>query len=168
MTTETFTTSYGTVTVDAQGYPAMIERGPRCGACKAHHKSVADIRYCYDLKAEQEAQVAGELAAEKAVERHFEDRGYWEARADEDREAAMGIVPFHEAMAEALGQLDPTEPYGPFQPRPASYLSEGAAALVQADNRAWENRMDLHRQVNDRLRRGHRANPVWTNGWDGR
>lgn len=92
-----FATSYGTVTVDPEGYPISLARGPRCGSCKAHHKSVADIRFCYDLRAEQTAQQAGEIAAELAVERHFEDRGYWESQAQDAHEAAHGVVDFQTA-----------------------------------------------------------------------
>lgn len=46
-------------------------------------------------------QSRAEQEAELAYERHLEDRGYWEARADEDYERAMGVIPFDEAMRQA-------------------------------------------------------------------
>lgn len=97
--TETITTSYGTFQVDEIGYPRDLDirQGPKCGCCTARHENVAAIRYCYDLAAEFRAQQAGEIAAEAAVERHFEDRGYWEARAQEDHEARTGVIDFQTA-----------------------------------------------------------------------
>jgi hypothetical protein len=46
-------------------------------------------------------EAAAEYAAEMAAERYFEDRGYWEAIAHDEWEAARGVVPFHVALAEA-------------------------------------------------------------------
>jgi hypothetical protein len=47
--------------------------------CEAHGEAVLD------------QQAADEVAAELAVERFYEDQGYWDARAQEDYEAARGI-----------------------------------------------------------------------------
>lgn len=60
----------------------------------------------------QELDGRDERRAELATERFFEDRGYWEARGQEDHEARMGVVDFRTAMedneadAEALTDYD--------------------------------------------------------------
>lgn len=76
----------------------------------------ADEFYAFEWAAEQqrlseqqqasedywEAQTAkAEYEAEMANERWFEDRGYDEARFQEDMEAKMGVQSFADAMAEA-------------------------------------------------------------------
>jgi len=60
-----------------------------------------------DPGSQQEAEMLADeqmadIAAEEAYERHLEDRGYWEARADEDRERTMGIIPFEQAFRESF------------------------------------------------------------------
>lgn len=84
----------------------------RCGNRKVHdediarvhhHENAAQVRLCYNVSCgvasiEEEAQAhEDEMAAraerevEMRYERHLEDAGYWEARADEDYERALGI-----------------------------------------------------------------------------
>jgi hypothetical protein len=70
-----------------------------------HHATTDEVRRCFttetglltledmDLQAEGEA----EARAEAANERFWEDRGWAEARADEEMEARMGVIPFSEA-----------------------------------------------------------------------
>lgn len=71
-----------------------------------HHDTVAQVRLCYSLgdnhlySNEEEDDrnawnAACEYDADAAYERHLESAGYWEARADEEREMAMGIDPFN-------------------------------------------------------------------------
>lgn len=95
------------ITFDDYGYPAALDAGVRCGnhhrGDHIYHDSARAVQVCYRKAADDRAQQAGEIAAEAAVERYFEDRGYWEARAQEDHEAACGVIPFDVAMAEALG-----------------------------------------------------------------
>ncbi len=67
----------------------------RCGHCKGRHNTVADVKECmWEIQRDIDE-------AEMANERSFEDRGYWEARAEEDWEAARGVVPFDVAYANA-------------------------------------------------------------------
>jgi hypothetical protein len=91
----------------------------RCGNRKAHgtdhltgayHRDSAEVRACYAAGAtgipslEEEAadqEALAELMAEQAVERYFEDRGYEEARFQEQQEARLGVVQFGDAMAAA-------------------------------------------------------------------
>lgn len=82
-----------------------------------HHLSVAEVRACCSLTAgtySVEEQEAADHHAEQsydpdaAYERHLEDRGYWEARADEDREAAMGALSYEQARQEAEQAPQPT------------------------------------------------------------
>lgn len=94
----------------------------RCGH-KAHdleiaaihyHYSVADVRECYRHEAgvpsiqEEDAHYEDypeyEYDADAAYERHLEGAGYWEARADEEREIGMGIDPFN-PLGPAFGLL---------------------------------------------------------------
>lgn len=69
--------------------------GPRCGnhhGRRVRHGNAASVRECYRITRAQDLQIQEELAAEAAVERFFEDRGYWEARAQEDWEMMRGIM----------------------------------------------------------------------------
>lgn len=102
---------------DIDGYPAITETGVRCGnhfrGDNIRHPNAATVRACYehsaDALAAYEEQYAAELAAESATERYFEDRGYWEARAQEDYEERHGVISFQDAyrMAcpEAFGDM---------------------------------------------------------------
>lgn len=88
----------------------------RCGNRKVHnqelakehhHNSVDEVRLCYNIScgvASIEEEVAAyddeqaaraEWEAEMGYERHLENQGYWEARADEEHEISMGIDPFN-------------------------------------------------------------------------
>ena len=98
----------------------------RCGNRKVHnqelakehhHNSVDEVRLCYNIScgvASIEEEVAAhddevaraEWEAEMGYERHLESRGYWEARADEDHEMAMGIDPFN-PLGPAFGLAQP-------------------------------------------------------------
>lgn len=101
---ETMQYAGGVVVLDEVGYPVrMVTGGVRCGACKVRHNSTAAVRYCHDLYRTQIAEQEAEIAAERAIERYFEERGYEEARAQEAYEARMGVIPFDVALADAIG-----------------------------------------------------------------
>lgn len=51
-------------------------------------------------------EAAAEYAAERACEQYWENRGYEEARADEEREARQGIIPFSELLAQARNETE--------------------------------------------------------------
>ena len=85
-----------------------------CGNTKAHgrtfgfqhhHASVDEVRRCFategGLWSLEEAEQAGQdtYDPDAAYERHLEDAGHEEAMLQEQVEAAMGVVPFSEAMA---------------------------------------------------------------------
>jgi hypothetical protein len=74
---------------------AETETGVRCGnhhrEDRVRHANAASVRECYRLTAEMIADQEAEIRAEQGYERYLEDRGYWEARAQEDHEARMGI-----------------------------------------------------------------------------
>jgi len=79
------------VDFDWLGYVLASEQGPICGACSNHHASVKAIRVCHGIMQAQEDEMRAEQAAEQGYERYLEDRGYWDARAQEDHERAMGV-----------------------------------------------------------------------------
>jgi hypothetical protein len=86
--------------------------GVRCGnhgrtaqGEHVHHASPASVRECYRLTAEAIADQEAEIAAELAYERHLEDRGYWEARAQEDWEERHGVIQFEDAYRAACPEL---------------------------------------------------------------
>ena len=85
-----------------------------CGNTKAHgrtfgfqhhHSSVDEVRRCFategGLWSLEEAEQAEQdtYDPDAAYERHLEDAGHEEAMLQEQVEAAMGVVPFSEAMA---------------------------------------------------------------------
>lgn len=82
---------------DEYRYPVVTPRGVRCGQCQAHHANADTVRECYRITAAQEATVRAEQAAELAYERHLEDRGYWDARAQDDYEERHGVISFSDA-----------------------------------------------------------------------
>lgn len=89
---------YGaTVEVDWIGYPVVAETGPRCGSCSRRHSTVAAVRLCHAIAAEQIEQQEADARLKAAQLRHLEDRGYDEARAQEDYEARNGVIGFMEA-----------------------------------------------------------------------
>jgi hypothetical protein len=70
----------------------------RCGNRKAHgegvyHESLAVVRDCFAGRFDDD----GYLEAEMAYERRLEDRGYWEAQAQDAYEARNGVIGFREA-----------------------------------------------------------------------
>jgi hypothetical protein len=72
--------------------------GTRCGnhgrtapGEHTYHANPASVRECYRLTAEAIADQEAEIRAELAYERHLEDRGYEEARAQEAWEQTHGI-----------------------------------------------------------------------------
>lgn len=71
------------------------EAGVRCGnhgrGARVHHANTASVRACYQLSAEMAAEQEAEAAIELAYERHLEDRGYHEARAQEAWEQTNGM-----------------------------------------------------------------------------
>ncbi|MGI8307041.1 hypothetical protein [Saccharopolyspora hattusasensis] len=83
------------------GRPEATLSGVVCGHCfdvfddlVVRHASAGHVRACFEAGEEERWQMEGELAADRAVERHFEDRGYWEARAQENYEMSRGIWPY--------------------------------------------------------------------------
>lgn len=99
--------THGTPTIDYAGQYEVAETttGPRCrnhGHDLVRHANAASIRECYRLTRQMQADMDAEIAAELAYERHLEDRGYWDARAQEDYEARMGVVQFEDAYAAAM------------------------------------------------------------------
>jgi hypothetical protein len=75
-----------------------------CAHCKQTHATVAEVRECAYEQYEGEAQARAEHEAEMAIERYFEDRGWYEAALQEEMEARMGVIGFAEAMALAEGR----------------------------------------------------------------
>lgn len=105
------------------------------------HLSVTEIELCNEYQdAEWAAQIEGELAAERAVERYFEDRGYWDAREQEDMEARRGVVQFEDAYAHALGYLDAGE---------REWAEAQGADLADLLDQQWDMAAD---QAGDRAR----------------
>lgn len=91
--------------LDDYGYAEELATGIRCGnhprGLKVHHDSVATVQHCYAVRYSQEADQMAEQAVELAYERHLEDRGYEEARAQDEHEARNGVISFHQAMRDA-------------------------------------------------------------------
>ncbi len=92
---------YQTGTVEQDG-PYEIKRtesGVRCGnhgktpkgERHTYHANRESVAACYALAESLRAEQEAEIAAEQGYERYLEDRGYWEARADEDREFWSGV-----------------------------------------------------------------------------
>lgn len=87
---------------DWLGVPLLTPTGPYCGACGgrragARHINVEAIRTCAIYTADNEQAAEDAYQGELAVERALENRGYDEARAQEDYEARNGVVGFIEA-----------------------------------------------------------------------
>lgn len=91
------------IEIDALGIPVKVRDGVRCGHCAAKHSIARAVKLCKIAQETLDAEAEAEMHAEAAVERYFEDRGYWDARAQEDYEAAHGVIPFDVAYREALG-----------------------------------------------------------------
>lgn len=71
--------------------------------------AIEDTRVTFDGPSDEEAaaQAEAEAAAERAYERSLEDRGYWEAQAQDDYEAAHGVIGFIEAWQLASPETAP-------------------------------------------------------------
>lgn len=59
----------------------------RCGNCTDRHATADEVRECYAITREQNDEADREMAAERGYERHLEDRGYEDARAQEAHDA---------------------------------------------------------------------------------
>lgn len=70
---------------------AIMNKGIRCGNKEAHgsakvyHPTTNEVRECYAESDHEARMAAEEREIERRFERHLEDQGYDEARADEDR-----------------------------------------------------------------------------------
>jgi hypothetical protein len=71
-----------------------------CAHCKSVHASVPEVKACY--RAQQEEIFWGQVEhdAEMGVERFYENRGFDEARNQEDHERRNGVTGFQEAWAD--------------------------------------------------------------------
>lgn len=88
--------------------PEITDHGIRCGHCSTRwevrrHATVADVRRCWIATDEETAEAAAEIAAELRNERFFEERGFDEARAQEQWEADRGAISFRDALAQSMG-----------------------------------------------------------------
>lgn len=93
---------------DDWGLPAQTVEGVRCanhGDWRVYHFDAAAVRACFTVTAQMQADQDAEIAAEQAYVRHLEDRGYWEARAQDDYEARMGVIDFADAYRMACPWL---------------------------------------------------------------
>jgi hypothetical protein len=88
----------GAVELDGPYEVRRTETGTRCGnhgrtthGAHIYHANPASVSECYRLAAEMIADQEAEIRAELAYERHLEDRGYDEARWEEDREFWGGV-----------------------------------------------------------------------------
>lgn len=83
--------------------------GVRCGnhgrGVRIYHANSVSVRECYSLMVEALAYQEAEARAELAYERHLEDRGYWEGRAQEDWEERHGVIQFEDAYRAACPEL---------------------------------------------------------------
>jgi hypothetical protein len=87
----------------------------RCGNRKAHgpdvyHNGRTEVRDCFAGRlATEPDHDNGAAAAELAYERHLEDRGYDDARAQEEHEARHGVVGFIQAWHDASPETCPCD-----------------------------------------------------------
>lgn len=92
-----------------------------------HHLTTVEVRRCFadprGLQSLEEVEVvmaaeaadAYEFDADAAYERHLESAGWAEARAEEEREAAMGILSYEEARDEAPAAVADDDPQQPIR-----------------------------------------------------
>jgi len=94
---------------DEFGYAVETDHGVKCGnhgwGSKVYHRDVATVRACSEIRHWERQTERAEINAELAYERHLEDRGWQDARAQEDHEARMGVVDFQTAWAESDAAL---------------------------------------------------------------
>lgn len=98
------------IAFDDAGFPVLTEAGPFCGNCGgrkagARHSSGEAVKHCYWITQAQAQQAEDDWRAEQAAERALEDRGFWEARAQDDYEAANGVIDFDTAYRLACPEL---------------------------------------------------------------
>jgi hypothetical protein len=99
------------IEIKEDGYPLDFHTAPgvKCGnhlrGVNVYHFNVAAVHYCYAVTREEQEAFEDAARAEMAAERALEDRGYWEARAQEDHEAAHGVISFEDAYRAACPWL---------------------------------------------------------------
>lgn len=88
-----------TIELDGAYEVRRTATGIRCGnhgrtkhGEHAYHANAASVAECYRLTAQMIADQEAEIRAEQGYERYLEDRGYDEARWDEDREFWSGVA----------------------------------------------------------------------------
>jgi hypothetical protein len=110
-----------------------VPTGVRCGnhpyGTDVRHDDAAAVRACYEGSRAEQAAFEDAAEAERQVERALEDRGYWEAREDEEREAAAGVIPFGEAYATS----SPRGGLNAHLDHPSSVVSAKAALIPVSD-----------------------------------
>lgn len=92
-------------TTDEWGYPAKTATGVRCGnhgSARVRHDNTEAVRACYEQAEGDRRQADAEYDAEMAIERYLENRGYDDARAQDEYEQRMGVIPFDVAFAAAM------------------------------------------------------------------
>ena len=114
----------------------LVHDGLYGEACE--HLSVTEVELCNEYQAaEHWARTEMELAAEMAVERYYEDRGYWDAREQEEVEARRGVIQFEDAYAHALGYMDAADREN----------AEAEQRAINAQNEAEEGAYARHREA---------------------
>lgn len=97
------------ITYDEYGYPAATPEGVRCGNHpkfeRVKHVNAEAVRMCYAIMRAEIADQEAEIAAGRAIERHFEDRGWAEAQAQRDWEDRNGVIQFDQAYRMACPEL---------------------------------------------------------------
>jgi hypothetical protein len=87
-------------THDDLGEVVETASGARCGnhgSARTYHANAASVRECYRISRARDDEQAAEIAAEAAIERHLENAGYDDARAQDAYEAQYGVIGFQEA-----------------------------------------------------------------------
>ena len=150
---------------DESGYPVHTDFGIKCGnhgRQKVYHTNIATVKFCFDLRRDQEAQQAAEIAAEQAIERHFEERGYDEARAQEDWEARNGVVDFATARAQAEEMWPWADGQRPGQEPATEQRNNDWGKWSSADReRAQFERSRPARVTQDGMYRNPETNEIW-------
>jgi hypothetical protein len=94
---------------DWLGYPLPLETGILCGMCRrgVRHISVQAVRDCHEITREQEEQADADGRLEDAQLRYLENRGYDDARGQDEYEARNGVIGFREAWHRASPETCP-------------------------------------------------------------
>lgn len=84
---------------------ALVKWG---GSTRIRIQRMTDLEVAIELEKRDEAEDWATSCAQmqRDEDAYYEARGFWDAREDEAREAAMGVIPFHVAMAEAYGEKE--------------------------------------------------------------